>query len=315
MSTTMSLADLYASAPQPQYRGVRTTSQYLTMRDGVLIAVDVMLPADCPPDTRLPALMIMARYWRSMELRVPDQPGKAPIGPRELSPDFWVARGFAVVTIDVRGAGTSSGISSHPWSADEIADYGEVATWVAAQPWCSGAIGAYGVSYEGAAALRLASTGIPAVRGVIPQEIEYDVYADIALPGGILNTGFIQAWSESNQRLDSNKTSSLFPWFGRLLIKGVRPVDADRRTRAALTQAVHEHRANTDVYRAIQAIVYRDDPFGDTGATLDDFSVFALSTPIEGSGVPLFNWPAGSMAPPQIVRCVASIPTATRKSP
>jgi predicted acyl esterase len=45
MSTTMSLADLYASAPQPRYRGVKTTSLYLTMRDGVLVAVDVLLPA------------------------------------------------------------------------------------------------------------------------------------------------------------------------------------------------------------------------------------------------------------------------------
>ncbi len=285
------LSDLFAAPPPKRYKGVQCTSQYLTMRDGTQIAVDVMLPADRASDERLPAVMIMARYWRSMELRVPDQPGKAPIGPREPVPDDLLARGFAVLTVDGRGTGASMGSSRHPWTPEEIADYGEVAAWAAAQPWCSGSIGAYGISYEGATALRLAATGVAAVKGVIPQEIEYDVYPDVAMPGGIFNLSFIRAWNESNQKLDNNQTSSLFPLLPRLLvIKGVRPVDADRKTRTLLAQALREHQANTDVFQAISGITYSDDEFGSTGATLDDFSVFALNDAIEKSGVPLFSW-------------------------
>ncbi|MBL8132930.1 MAG: CocE/NonD family hydrolase [Anaerolineae bacterium] len=284
------LQALFADPPQPRYKGVRSHSQYLTMRDGAQIAVDIMLPLDLPADERIPALMIMARYWRSLDLRMPNPPKKALIGPRENTPDDFIARGFGLVVVDARGTGASTGVSRCPWSAEEIADYGEVAAWVLAQRWCSGRIGAYGISYEGAAAQRLIATGVPGIRGVIPQEIEYDVYADIALPGGIFNEAFIKAWSESNARLDSGRPSNLFPFAARLITRGVRPVDADRKTRETLAQALRDHQANTDVFAAMSCITYRDDPFGETGVTLDDFSIFSHHDAIQGSGVPMFTW-------------------------
>lgn len=284
------LADLFAAPPPPIYKGVTAVSHYHTMRDGVQIALDVMTPADLPPGTRLPTLLIMARYWRSMELRMPSPPNKAPIGPREQTVDYFVPRGFAVVVVDGRGTGASHGVSRHPWSEEELADYGEIAAWIVAQPWSNGRIGAYGISYEGATAQRLLAVGGAAVRGVIPQEIEFDVYPDVALPGGVFNLAFIRAWSESNQKLDNSQPSSLFPWLVRPLVKGVRPVDADRADRAQLRQAIADHQANTDVYQAMTHVTYRDDPFGDTGVTLDDFSVFAHSEAIERSGAPIFTW-------------------------
>jgi hypothetical protein len=260
------------------------------MKDGTLIAADVLLPADLPPGTKLPALMIMARYWRSMDLRMPSPPKRAPIGPRENAVDYFISRGFAVVVIDVRGAGASTGVNRFPWAPEEISDYGETAKWILDQPWNNGAVGAYGISYEGAAAQRLASLGIPGVKAVIPQEIEFDVYADVALPGGLFNKAFIKAWNDSNTDLDRGRPSSLFPWFARLLIKGVRPVDDDRRTGTVLRRALADHERNTDVFKALEKIVYRDDCFGDTGARLDDFSIFAHSEEIEKSGVPMFSW-------------------------
>jgi hypothetical protein len=290
MSTSPHLSTLFAHAPDARHKGVTTQSRYLTMRDGTQIAIDVMLPADLAPSARIPALMIMARYWRSMELWFASPPNAAPIGPRESTVDYFVARGFALVVVDARGTGASFGVSRYPWSTAELADYGEVAAWITAQPWCSGRIGAYGISYEGATAERLIATGEPAVKAVIPQEIEYDVYTDIAFPGGILNEAFIRAWSESNRRLDSNKTSSLFPAIARLFIRGVRPVDADLKSRAQLKAAVAEHAGNTDVFAALSKIIYRDDPFGSTGVTLDDYSIFAHNADIEGRRVPLFNW-------------------------
>lgn len=280
--------DLFAAPPAKRYTGVITRSQYLPMRDGTKIAVDVLLPKGADGE-RLPAVMVMARYWRSLQMRMPNPPNKAPIGPRENVPDALLARGFAVVVMDVRGAGASFGVSRHPWSPEEVADYGEVAAWVAGQSWSNGRIGAYGISYEGATALRLAASGLPAVRGVIPQEIEYDVYADIAAPGGIFNEAFIQAWSASNAALDSGKPSKLFPWLARLLTKSVRPVDEDKDG-ALRAQAIAQHRGSTDVFAAVRAITFRDDAFGATGATLDDLSVFVHEEAIAASGVPLFSW-------------------------
>ncbi len=45
-----------ATQPAPQYASVITQSRYLTMRDGVKIAVDVVLPADLPPNTQILAV-------------------------------------------------------------------------------------------------------------------------------------------------------------------------------------------------------------------------------------------------------------------
>jgi putative CocE/NonD family hydrolase len=284
------LPDLYGAEPLVRYDGIGSSSLYLTMRDGTKIAVDVMLPANRSPERPLPALMIMARYWRSMALRFPDQPNKALIGPREPIADYLIPRGFAVVVVDGRGSGASTGVSRHPWSPEELSDYAEVTAWVAEQPWCNGNIGAFGISYEGATALRLASTGVSALKAVAPQEIEFDVYTDVALPGGIFNDAFMRAWNESNNKLDSGKPSSLFPWSARLFVKGIRPVDSDRETRAVLTKALQDHLANTDVYQSMKRIIYRDDPFGDTGITLDDFSVFIHRQAIEQSQVAIFNW-------------------------
>ena len=144
MQNLKQIADLFAAAPEKRYKGVKSTSQYLTMRDGIQITIDVMLPSDAAPETRLPTVMIMARYWRSMELRVPDQPNKALIGPREAVADYLIPRGFAMVIVDARGTGASTGVSRYPWSTDELTDYGEVAAWVATQPWSNGCIGAMG---------------------------------------------------------------------------------------------------------------------------------------------------------------------------
>ncbi len=292
MTTTLkpNITDLFAHPPQKQYQGIAAQSLYLTMRDDTQIAIDVLLPANLPPDTRLPVIMVMARYWRSMELRVPAQPGKAPIGPREPITEFLIPRGFAMVMVDARGTGASLGVNRTPFAPEEILDYGEIAAWVLQQSWCSGSIGAIGISYEGATAARLPATGITGIKAVVPQEIEFDIYTDIAMPGGVFNAAFINAWSDSNTRLDNNQTSSLFPWLARPLIKGVRPVDADRTSRTLLKQAIQAHQANTNVHEALSNIVFRDDMFGSTGLIMDDFSVQAHRAGIEKSEAAYFSW-------------------------
>ncbi|KAI9005155.1 hydrolase CocE/NonD family protein [Hyaloraphidium curvatum] len=281
-------AELAPRVPAVRFPRTAVTSLYLPMRDGVRIAVDVLLPSPLPDTEKLPTLMVMTRYWRSFAMWVPQPPGKAPIGPRESSLDFFVPRGFAAVVVDARGTGASFGKSLHPWSPEELADYAEVALWASKQKWSNGRVGAYGISYEGATAQRLAASGGP-VEAAVPQEIEHDAYADIVFPGGVLNQAFMSMWSESNDKLDSNRTSSLFPFLARWIIRGVRPVDEDRSW-AMLRAAVEEHKANTDVFAAVRGITFRDDPFGSTGVTIDDFSLPALTSDLDRAGVPLLTW-------------------------
>ena len=47
------------------------------MHDGVKLAVDVILPEPMPAP-RVPVVLLQTRYWRSLALRFPDQPGVPP---------------------------------------------------------------------------------------------------------------------------------------------------------------------------------------------------------------------------------------------
>ncbi|CAG0954139.1 partial Putative serine esterase, partial [Anaerolineae bacterium] len=274
--------------PAPKYTGVTARSIYIPMRDGVQIAIDVILPKDLSADAKIPAILVMARYWRSFDLRMPAQPGKAPMGPRGTIADFFGTHGYAVVIADARGSGASFGVWQAPFHDQEVADFGEVAEWVTQQPWSNGRIGTTGISYEGALAELLAMAH-PAVKAVIPQGMEFDVYTDIALPGGVLNDWFIKEWSHTNDGLDANIVPKVWGFSARLFVKGVRPVDADKN-RAQLKQAIAQHRANPDVYKNIKAITYRDDRFGQLDLTLDGVSLFNRRAAIERAGVAIFGW-------------------------
>src|SRR5438552_15227048 len=56
-------------------------------------------------------------------------------------------RGYASVFVDMAGTGASEGA----WKCFELSsegrDFAEVIEWVAAQDWCDGNVGAWGVSY------------------------------------------------------------------------------------------------------------------------------------------------------------------------
>ena len=51
-----------------------------------------------------------------------------------------------------------------------------------------------------------------------------------------------------------------------------------------MAKALSDHQANINIHKAMSQVTFRDDVFGDTGATLDDFSVFTHKAAIELSG-------------------------------
>src|SRR5215470_6519220 len=62
----------YRGYIEPKYKEVDEHSLYLTMRDGVKIAIDVVLPKALAAGEKVPAIMNMTRYWRSHQ---GDKPG------------------------------------------------------------------------------------------------------------------------------------------------------------------------------------------------------------------------------------------------
>ena len=140
----------------------RCTSQYITMRDGVKIAVEIWYPEDYDGSQKLPALIEATRYSRGytfsqkldFKSKMMIRLGQVPDWNVEfVQLDFeslWANQaGYALVMVDARGSGGSYGHRIMEWSPDEIADYGEIVAWIAEQDWSNGKVGAWGTSYPG----------------------------------------------------------------------------------------------------------------------------------------------------------------------
>lgn len=255
---------------------------YVPMRDDVKIAVDVVLPSDLAEGDQIPTLMQMTRYWRGVQNTSLDDDAIRVI-----------QAGYALVLVDARGSGASFGSRPIEWSPDEITDYGEVVDWIVAQPWSNGRVGAFGVSYEANTAELLTINNRPAVKAVAPQFGNFDLQFQLAMPGGVLNDWFIQAWNEYVQALDRNDvcaeaTSKTECAAAKANVPGVKQVDADPDG-AQLAAAIAEHAQNLDVYTALQGIDYRDDVFGG-GLTLGQISPYGQGEAIESSGAAMYVW-------------------------
>ena len=107
------LADfgLYPGAPAPRFTGSSSSTHLVPLRDGVRLAVDVLLPAGPDEQERYPALVRVTRTWRSIR--------GAPPGPEER---FFLRHGYAFVKADARGSGASFGSRPGPWSPEERED-------------------------------------------------------------------------------------------------------------------------------------------------------------------------------------------------
>jgi len=262
----------------PAWRGVITTSIFVTMRDGTRLAVDLSLPRGLPPGVKIPALVAATRYWRARELRWPFSAFiKEPDGAR----DFFATRGWALLRVDMRGTGASSGTQPHPWPATDLADLEDLATWVATQLWSDGSLCAFGNSYQATTAALLCATGHPGVRSALVRFTEYDVYADIAFPGGVPNEFILRHWSAANSALDANRLPAGTPFLERLLVKGVKPVRGTE-----LAGAVAEHRRNGQVVDALDTVTFRDDKSPGLGVSLDEVSLMnrPSRTPVDAWG-------------------------------
>jgi putative CocE/NonD family hydrolase len=276
--------------PRPQYEGLTTQSLFLTMRDGVRLAVELVLPKDLPSGTRIPALLSQTRYWRALELRAPFSWFLKPWEMNRHFKGFWpffTSHGYALVLVDVRGTGASFGTWPYPWDEASVEDAAEIVDWIVAQPWSNGRVGGYGISYVGTTAELLAATGHSAVRAAIPMFNHPDAYTDIAMPGGVLNQRFLRDWSHFDATLDRNMLPEEYGFLARLIIKGVKPVDADRRL---LQEAVSGHAVNGNVSSLAQGVSFRDERPEGLTVSADEMTVKRFTHQIDKSGVATFGW-------------------------
>ena len=266
----------------------RMQSQYLTMRDGVKIAVEVWLPPEMAADEKVPTLVEATRYSRGatmaqalsfkskMMIRLGQvDPRLVPIV--ELDPESTWANeaGYAVVMVDARGSAASFGKRPIEWSPDEVADYGEVIAWIAEQLWSNGKVGAWGTSYPGNTAELMASTGQPAFLATAPRFDDLDPLMGVGMPGGLHASGFLTEWSEFNAGFDHN-------------LAYAKAVDSDRGGK--LMEEANAGHDNPNIFETMTAIEYRDDEYGQSGLTFEAVSPYGLREAIEKNNIPMQIW-------------------------
>jgi putative CocE/NonD family hydrolase len=275
-----------------KYRGFKKNSYYITMRDSVKIALDVVLPKDLPPNAKIPAILYQTRYWRSYEFKKWISWILKDVPERIMEQKVSTGRGYAFVKVDVRGTGASFGSRPHPWSEEEVEDGREIIDWIISQPWSDGNIVTYGSSYPGITAELVATLNHPAVKGIIPMHNYFDLYTDIASPGGIFNEFFINHWANIGRYLDKNSIEGLLEIYPILkyIVKGVVPVESDK-DRTILKKAMQAHSSNTYVSELTEGSSFRDDTYlGSKEKSVNDLSIFTRKDQIEKSKLPIFSW-------------------------
>jgi putative CocE/NonD family hydrolase len=99
------------------------------LSDGVELAADLYRPDAAG---RWPATLTFIPYHKD------GRGGRLDV---EAVNRYFAARGYAALTVDFRGLGSSSGVNRLPFDPQEARDGHEVVGWIAAQPWCDGNVG------------------------------------------------------------------------------------------------------------------------------------------------------------------------------
>ncbi len=149
---------------------------WIPLADGTNLAARIWLPTDAEAHP-VPAILEYLPYRK-----------RDGTSARDARRHPWTAqRGYASIRVDIRGSGDSEGMPLDEYVKQEQDDALEVIAWLAAQPWCSGAVGMIGISWGGFNGLQVAARRPPALKAIITLCSTDDRYADdIHYMGGAL---------------------------------------------------------------------------------------------------------------------------------
>lgn len=152
----------------PDPVGVRhAENDWIVTPDGVRLAVSLWLPDVTEP---APVVLEAIPYRKRDSTR-----GHASWWGRKLA-----ERGIGYARLDCRGSGDSGGLLRDEYLPQEQADNITAIEWLAAQPWCSGAVGMRGVSWGGFSTLQAAALAPPALKAIMPMCASDRRYTDDA---------------------------------------------------------------------------------------------------------------------------------------
>jgi putative CocE/NonD family hydrolase len=142
-----------------------------TRDPGVTLGANLFLPVTSTP---VPALVTILHNSKD---------GIAGIGGAPYL-EYFAARGYASVLVDRLGTGSSDGVERPAFDPGDGDDGVAAVQWAAAQPWCNGNVGMWGLSYGAINTLRTASRRPPALKAIVPIMGMLDPERDFVHPCG-----------------------------------------------------------------------------------------------------------------------------------
>lgn len=160
---------------------------WVPLADGTRLAARIWLPEDAEDDP-VPAVLELLPYRKTDGTVVRDA---------QRQP-YLAGHGYAAVRVDLRGTGESDGILEDEYTPQEQEDALEVLAWVAAQPWCDGNLGLWGISWGGFNALQIAARRPPGLGAIMTLCSTDDRYADdVHYRGGCVLALDMLHWASS----------------------------------------------------------------------------------------------------------------------
>ncbi|BAE58915.1 unnamed protein product [Aspergillus oryzae RIB40] len=164
----------------------------IVVRDGARLYVDIYRPADTTE--KVPAVLSWSFYGKKYSALdmlpmcvwnccVPRSDLSGLEKFEGLDPQSWCPKGYAIVSVDTRGAGNSDGQICVMGSQDAEDGY-DVVEAIAAMDWCNGSIGMAGNSALAIAQWFIAAQQPPSLKAIAPWEGLGDLYREQFCRGG-----------------------------------------------------------------------------------------------------------------------------------
>lgn len=135
------------------------------------LSADVFLPVGAG---KVPALVTLSPYRKDAGMGIM----------LEQTLRWFAANGFASVLVDFRGTGSSDGMQRPPFDPGEAEDGIAAIEWAAQQPWCTGSVGMWGMSYGAVLTMRVAAKRPRHLKAIIPIMGMTDPELDFVHPQG-----------------------------------------------------------------------------------------------------------------------------------
>ncbi len=183
-------------ASAPRFEVETRLGAWIASRDGVQLSANLWLPVHAADEltARFPAVLEMIPYGKDNWRRNADV----------ARGTYLAQRGYALCRVDVRGTGSSGGVALDEYTEAETRDGYDAVEWLAAQPWCTGAVGMWGISYGGFTSIQVAKLRPPHLRAIVPIQATDDRYlTDVHYIGGCVTASELSQYAVSQVAMNA----------------------------------------------------------------------------------------------------------------